>query len=622
MINLTINNKKISVEEGATILEAAKQNNILIPTMCYLENVHKFGSCRICVVEQEGAKNLQASCITPATEGMVIHTNSKRVRDARRVIYELMISDHPKDCLKCGRNRNCEFQELGELIQIENSRFEGERSKEYIDDTSPSIVRDASKCILCRRCVTICNEVQGVGILNSQFRGFSTVVSPGGELPLNSSACTFCGQCTTVCPVDALKEKDATRKVWEALLDPKKTVVIQTAPAIRAALGEEFDYEPGTSVTGKMTSALKEMKFDYVFDTNFAADLTILEEGTELLKRLALYFYGKGLITKEQLDKTGFGETEHEEHKGNSKNKGHAEEPPVLPMITSCSPGWINYIEHFYPGQLGNLSSCKSPHMMLGALIKSYFAPKIGVDPKDVFVVSVMPCTAKKYEITRPEMVNGGYPNVDAVITTRELARMIKDAGIDFTELPDTPFDNPLGLSTGAADIFGVPGGVMEAALRTVYEVVTGRELPFEQLHVKPIQGLARIKAADITIEDAKEEWSFLNGVTVKIATTSGLLGASELMEAVKAGESPYHFIEVMGCPGGCISGGGQPRLTDTAKRLKRIQALYTEDEGKQYRKSHENPYIQKLYEEYLGHPLGHLSHELLHTTYTQKSAY
>jgi len=607
MVNLTINNKMISVDDGTTILEAAKQNNILIPTMCYLEDVHKLGSCRICVVEQEGMKNLQASCITQVTEGMKIQTNTKRVRDARKVIYELMISDHPKDCLKCGRNRNCEFQELGELIQIDSSRFEGEKSKEYIDDTSPSIVRDASKCILCRRCVTICNDVQGVGILNSQFRGFSTVVSPGEELPLNTSACTFCGQCTTVCPVDALKEKDATQMVWAALLDPNKTVVIQTAPAIRAALGEEFGYEPGKCVTGKMASALKEMNFDYVFDTNFAADLTILEEGTELLKRLTQYFYKKGLITKEQLAKTGFSDSS---------------DVPVLPMITSCSPGWINYIEHFYPDQLDNLSSCKSPHMMLGALIKSYFAPKIGVNPKDVFVVSVMPCTAKKYEVTRPEMVNDGYPNVDAVVTTRELAKMIKDAGIDFHKLPDTPFDNPLGLSTGAADIFGVPGGVMEAALRTVYEVVTGRELPFDQLHVKPIQGLERIKSAEFTIEDAKDEWSFLNGVNVKIAATSGLKGASELLEDIKSGESPYHFIEVMGCPGGCISGGGQPRLTDNEKRLKRIQALYDEDEGKEYRKSHDNPYITKLYEEYLGHPLGHISHELLHTSYTRKSRY
>jgi NADH-quinone oxidoreductase subunit G/NADP-reducing hydrogenase subunit HndD len=607
MINLTINNKSVSVPEGTTILEAAKQHNILIPTLCFLEDVHKFGSCRICVVEVDGAKNLQASCITPVSEGMVVHTNSNRVRDARKVIYELMISDHPKDCLKCARNRNCEFQAIGELIQIDSSRFEGERSKDFYDDTSPSIIRDAGKCILCRRCVTVCNEVQGVGILNSQYRGFATVVSPGEDLPLNSSACSFCGQCTTVCPVDALKEKDATEQVWAALQDPAKTVVIQTAPAIRAALGEEFGYEPGNCVTGKMASALREMNFDYVFDTNFTADLTILEEGTELLQRLAQHFYSIGAINREQLAATGFGEPK---------------EPVVLPMITSCSPGWINYVEHFYPDQLGHLSSCKSPHMMLGALAKSYFADRIGVDPKDMYVVSVMPCTAKKYEISRPEMVNNGVPNVDAVVTTRELARMIKDAGIDFRNLPEGEFDAPLGLSTGAADIFGVPGGVMEAALRTVYEVVTGRELPFEELHVLPIQGLDRIKTATIRIEDPKPEWAFLAGVDVGIATTSGLLGASMLMDEVQAGASPYLFIEVMGCPGGCISGGGQPRLTDNEKRKKRIHALYAEDEGKIYRKSHENPQIVALYEEYLEHPLGHRSHELLHTVYSAKSKY
>lgn len=607
MINLTINSKPISVDQGTTILEAAKQNNILIPTMCYLENVHKFGSCRICVVEIQGFKNLQASCITPVAEGMVIQTNSKRVRNARKVLYELMLSDHPKDCLKCSRNQSCELQDLGELIQIEKSRFEGEKSKDYYDDSSPSVIRDASKCILCRRCVTVCNEVQGVGILNSQYRGFASVISPGLELPLNSSACTFCGQCITVCPVNALKEIDSTQKVWEALQDPTKTVVVQTAPAIRAAIGEEFGYAPGQCVTGKMVSALKDMNFDYIFDTNFAADLTILEEGTELLRRLTQYFYAQNIITKEQLDKTGF---------------KPAEEVPSLPMITSCSPGWINYIEHFYPDQLEHLSSCKSPHMMMGALLKSFFAEKMGIAPKDLFVLSVMPCTAKKYEITRPEMVNDGYPNVDAVITTRELAKMIKDAGIDFRKLPDSEFDNPLGLSSGAADIFGVPGGVMEAALRTVYEVITGKELPFDQLHVKPIQGLERIKSAEFTISEANPVWSFLNGVTFKIGATSGLKGASMLLNDIKSGESPYHFIEVMGCPGGCISGGGQPRPTDHETRLKRIQALYSEDEGKTMRKSHENPYITKIYDEFLGQPLGHKSHELLHTSYTKKSKY
>jgi NADH-quinone oxidoreductase subunit G/NADP-reducing hydrogenase subunit HndD len=606
MMNLTINNKKISVNPGMTILEAAKENNILIPTLCHLEGVHKYGSCRICVVEVEGQKNLQASCITPVTEGMVVHTNSKRVRDARKVIFELLLSDHPKDCLKCSRNQSCELQKLGELIQIDESRFEGERSKVLIDDSSPAISRDATKCILCRRCVTVCNEIQGVGILNPQYRGFSTVISPG-DLPLNSSACTFCGQCVAVCPVDALKEKDETQKVWDALIDPNKKVFIQTAPAIRAAISEEFGYEPGNCVTGKMVSALKEMNFDYVFDTNFGADLTIMEEGTELLKRLTQAFYLQGEITKEQLQKVGFNVPEEE---------------PVLPMITSCSPGWINYIEHFYPEQLGNLSSCKSPHMMLGALVKSYFAPIKDMETKDVFVVSVMPCTAKKYEITRPEMENNGYPNVDAVITTRELGKMIKDAGVDFKNLPDMDFDNPFGESTGAADIFGAPGGVMEAALRTVYEIVTGEELPFEKLHVKPIQGLEMIKSAEFTIKDAKPEWGFLNGVTLRIAATSGLKGASVLLDEIKSGESQYHFIEVMACPGGCISGGGQPRMTNNETRLKRIKALYAEDEGKTMRKSHDNPYIKKIYKEYLGKPLGHKSHELLHTTYTKKSRY
>jgi len=606
MINLTINNKKVTADSEMTILEVAKQNNILIPTLCHLEGIHKYGSCRICVVEVEGSKNLQASCITPVEEGMVVYTNSKRVREARKVIFELILSDHPKDCLNCGRNQSCELQKLGELVQVEDSRFEGEMSKIYIDDSSPCIVRDASKCILCRRCVTVCNEIQGVGILNPQNRGFSTIVSPG-DLPLNSSSCTFCGQCVSVCPVDALKEKEETQKVWDALLDSTKKVFIQTAPAIRAALGEEFGYEPGKCVTGKMVSALKEMNFDYVFDTNFGADLTIMEEGTELLKRLTQLFYSEKKITKEQLEKTGF---------------NVSDENPTLPMITSCSPGWINYIEHFYPDQLSNLSSCKSPHMMLGALVKSYFAPMKEIESKDAFVVSVMPCTAKKYEITRPEMENEGYANVDAVVTTRELGKMIKDAGVDFTYLPDREFDNPFGESTGAADIFGVPGGVMEAALRTVYEVVTGEELPSEQLHVKPIQGLEKIKSAEFKIKNAKPEWEFLNGVTLKIAATSGLKGASILLDEIKLGQSPYHFIEVMACPGGCISGGGQPRITNDETRLKRIQALYAEDEGKIIRKSHENQYINKIYKEYLGKPLGHKSHELLHTTYTKKSKY
>lgn len=607
MVNITINNKKITAEKGTTIMEAAKQNNILIPSLCYLEGVHKIGSCRICVVEQEGIKNLQASCITPVSEGMVVHTNSKRVRSARKVLYELILSDHPKECLRCSRNQTCEFQKLGELIQIEESRFEGEKSKSFIDLSSPSIVRDATKCILCRRCVTMCNEIQGVGILNSQFRGFASEISPGEDLPLGTSSCTYCGQCTTVCPVGALKEKDSTQSVWGALQDPCKTVIIQTAPAIRVALGEEFGYEPGNSVTGKMVSALKDMNFDHVFDTNFAADLTIMEEGTELLRRLTQFLYSKNIIGDEELLKTGF---------------KPATSPPALPMITSCSPGWVNYIEHYYPQQIENVSSCKSPHMMLGALCKSYFAKKMNIEPKDIFVVSVMPCTAKKYEISRPEMQNGGAFDVDAVITTRELAKMIKDSGINFNTLPDSNFDGPLGISSGAADIFGATGGVMEAALRTVYEIVTGRELPCNKLHIEAIQGLGKIKTTEFKIEGAKEEWAFLNDITLKVAATSGLKNASILLDEISKGESPYHFVEVMACPGGCISGGGQPRPTNDEIREKRMQALYTEDEGKVLRKSHENPDIIKLYDEYLEKPLSERSHKLLHTKYTKRNKY
>lgn len=589
MINLTINNKKIMAEEGQTILEAAKQNNIMIPHFCYLEGVHQIGSCRICVVEVEGARSLQASCMVAAQEGMVVKTNTEKVKKARKLLYELMLSDHPRNCLSCTRNQNCEFQKLGELMQIDEFRFEGEKSKTFVDNTSPSIVRDTSKCILCRRCITVCSHIQGVGVLNVQKRGFKSVIGPADELPLNSVNCAFCGQCTTVCPVGALQEKDSTKAVWDALFDKNKRVVIQTAPAIRAALGEEFGFEAGTLVTGKMVTALKDMGFDDVFDTNFTADLTIIEEGNELLKRITEAFSGK---------------------------------EAVLPMVTSCSPGWIKYVEHTWPEELDHLSTCKSPHMMLGALVKSYYADKIGVDPKNIFVVSVMPCTAKKYEITRPEMKNNGYPNVDAVLTTRELARMIKEAGIEFSTLEDSQFDNPLGISTGAADIFAATGGVMEAALRTVYEVVTGRELPFDKLHVKPIVGLAQVKTADVTIENPLEAFRFLDGVTVKVAVTSGLSGAGKLMEEVSNGKSEYHFIEVMGCPGGCISGGGQPRPTNNDIRKKRMNAIYKEDEGKEMRKSHENPFITKLYEEYLEKPLGHKSHELLHTKYVKRGIY
>jgi len=588
MIELTINGKRTSVAEGTTIIEAARGLDIHIPNLCYLKDVHEYGSCRICVVEVEGMRNLQASCITKARAGMVVHTNSARVRKARKTLYELLLSNHSKDCLSCERNQSCELQALGVTLGVTECRLEGRHSECKID-ISPAITRDTSKCILCRRCVTVCAEIQKVGAIDSQNRGFNTIISPAMGLPLGSTACAMCGQCTLVCPTGALKETDGIQPVWCALHDPTKRVIVQTAPAVRAALGEEFGLPVGTAVTGKLASALHELGFDDVFDTNFTADLTILEEGTELLARLEAALSGKAA---------------------------------TLPMITSCSPGWIKHIEHAFPDSLGHLSTCKSPHTMMGALLKSFYAEKIGVAPKDIFTVSIMPCTAKKYEIQRPEMGKGGNADVDAVLTTRELAKMIKSAGIDFNVLPDGTFDAPLGLSTGAADIFGVTGGVMEAALRTVYELVTGSTLPFAGLHVAPIVGLEQVKSASLTIENTVPAYRHLEGVTVNVAVTSGLAGADILMKDVAAGTSPYHFIEVMGCPGGCINGGGQPRPTCEDYRAKRSAALYSEDEGKKLRKSHENPDILALYQSYLGEIGGHLAHQLLHTHYTPRGLY
>lgn len=588
MVNVTINGIKTTVPDDYTIMEAAKTVGVNIPGLCTLNRMHQFGSCRICVVEVEGAKTLQASCIAKVFEGMVVRTNTEKVRNSRRVLYELLLSDHDKDCLSCTRNQTCELQELGKILGVDETRFEGEHS-EFNTESSVSITRNMSKCVLCRRCVTVCSEVQGAGILNAQHRGFDTVIGPAMDLPLGNVSCAFCGQCTVVCPVGALKETDSTKKVWQALSDKSKRCVIQVAPAIRVAIGEEFGLEPGSRVTGKLAQALRTLGFDDVFDTDFTADLTIMEEGTEFLTRV------KSALTG-----------------------GDA----VLPLITSCSPGWIKYVEHIYPGELDHLSTCKSPHTMLGALTKSFYAEQISVDPKDIFVVSVMPCTAKKFEINRHEMKNNGYPNVDAVLTTRELGQMIREAGIDFMTLPDGQFDNPLGMSTGAADIFGVTGGVMEAALRTVYELVTGRELPFDGLHVTPIVGLEQVKSADILIENPLPDYSFLDGVVVKVAVTSGLAGAKILMEQVKKGESPYHFIEVMGCPNGCIMGGGQPRSKDPDVRMKRLRGIYDEDEAKVLRKSHENPSVIKLYQDYLEHPNSHIAHELLHTHYTKRGRF
>jgi len=586
MIQLTINNKKISAEPGTTILEAAKQNGINIPTLCYLEGVHKFGSCRICSVEVEGAKTLQVACMAEIRDGMVVHTNSKKVLKTRKVLYELMLSDHSRNCLSCVRNQSCELQRLGETLGIAENRFNTGSAREDLD-ISPSITRDMSKCILCRRCVTVCNEIQGVGILDAQNRGFDTVIAPAMDRSINFAKCSFCGQCTVVCPVGALKETDHTARVWDAINDPEKRVVMQPAPAVRVALGEMFGYPVGTSVTGKMAAAIRALGVDDVFDTDWSADLTIMEEGTEFLHRAIDVLTGK---------------------------------QAVLPLITSCSPGWIKYIESYYPQLLPHLSTCKSPHMMLGTLAKTYYAEKIDVDPAKMYTVSIMPCTAKKFEASREEMMNRGVRNVDAVLTTRELGQMIKQAGIDFRSLDDEQFDDPMGQSTGAADIFGVTGGVMEAAIRTVYVIITGRELPFEQLHVAPIVGLDQIKEATLKFENVLPDYQMFEGFEAKIAVTSGLAGAKILMDQIVFGVSPYHFIEVMGCPSGCICGGGQPRSDDPDVRIKRLKAIYGEDEGKTLRQSHLNPSITAIYKDYLGKPGGHLSHELLHTHYVDRS--
>ncbi len=584
MPKLTIDNIETEVPQGTTVLEAARQVGVRIPTLCYLEGLQAIGACRVCLVEIEGAKTLMSSCVTPVTEGMKVHTNTRRVREARRTVVELLLSDHDGDCQTCERNDDCELQAVARELGIRDVRYPGEKSRKIEDASTPALVRDTSKCILCRRCVAVCGEVQGVAAMFPQSRGFKTVVGPAFCNTLDAVVCVQCGQCSAVCPVGAITEKDQIDEVWAALEDPGKHVVVQTAPAIRAALGECFGYPPGTLVTGKMVSALRRLGFDAVFDTNFTADLTIVEEGTELLTRL------KAALVDEK--------------------------PVALPQFTSCSPGWIKYIEYFYPDMLANVSTCKSPQQMFGAVAKTYYANKIGKGPEDVFVVSVMPCTAKKFEAQRPEMRDSGVRDVDVVLTTRELGRMIKQAGIEFDSLPQDKMDAPIGLSSGAADIFANTGGVMEAALRTAYEIVTGEPLPFENLHVTPIAGLDGIKEASIDITGTVPEWSFLEGVKLKVAVAHGLGNARKVIERIRSGDAEYHFIEIMTCPGGCIGGGGQPRLTTDDVRKARIAAIYKEDEGKKLRKSHENPEIKQIYEEFLGKPLGEKSHHLLHTHY------
>ena len=593
LVNLKINNLPIAVEEGTTILEAAKKLNFRIPTLCHHPDLTIAGNCRVCVVEIKGARLLAASCATPVSEGIEVLTNSEKVRIARKHIVELLLTEHNADCTKCFKNGNCELQDLTSEYRIGDHVFlDLVRPESKIQDiSSPSIVKDDSKCIRCQRCVRTCAEMQGVSALAVVNKGDQQRISTFLNMPMNEVVCTNCGQCIIRCPTGALTEKNYIEEVWNAIYDPSKFVVVQTAPATRVALGEDMGIEAGSRVTGKMVSALKKLGFNKILDTDFTADLTIMEEGTELLTRLK-----KALVDKD--------------------------ETVALPMMTSCSPGWIKFQEHMYPELLNNLSTCKSPQQMFGSVAKTYYADKINIKAQDMTVVSIMPCTAKKFECERPEMRDSGYQDVDYVLTTRELAMMIKQAGIDFDKLEDAQYDSILGESSGAAVIFGATGGVMEAALRTAYEIVTGREVPFTNLNIKPVRGMEGIKEATIKIKNVKPEWSFLEGVDLNVAIAHGLANAGQLMEKVKNGEANYHFIEIMGCPGGCLGGGGQPIPTSPEIRKKRAEAIYSEDESKVIRKSHENPEITEIYKQFLGAPLSHKSHDLLHTHYKPRKRY
>ena len=577
-VNLTINGKPVSVPAGSTILDAAKQLNIKIPTLCYCEKLgcgigNKPASCRICVVEVEKRRNLAPACATPVMEGMVVHTNTQRALKARRTILELMLSDHPNDCLTCPKNRECSLQKLAAEFGINEVQYKGEVNQFPVDNSSEAIMRDLSKCIMCRRCETVCNKVQTVGALTGYGRGFKAKVGTASMIPLADTSCTFCGQCVNACPVGAITGISYVKKVWAAINDPSKTVIVQTAPAVRVAVGQEFGFEPGVAITGKLVAGLRALGFDKVFDTNFSADLTIMEEGTEIVQRI--------------------------------------KEGKNLPILTSCCPGWINFIEHNFPDLLHIPSSCKSPQQMFGAIAKTYYAEKIGVKPEDLIVVSIMPCQAKKYEAARPEFSKDGVRDVDFVVTTRELCRMFREAGVNLANMDDEQYDSPLGESSGAADIFGVTGGVLEAACRSVYFMLNGKNLEGDAINFRAVRGLDGVKEATVQIAPGK---------SINVAVCSGLGNARKVLEKVRQEPDRFQAIEIMACPGGCINGGGQPFLHGHTDLLeKRMKGIYSEDERKTLRLSHENSDIQKLYADFLGEPGSEKAHHLLHTTYHQK---